>query len=68
MAQVPDMTFKIEEKPIKWEYKTLWLYNEDDEEELNKLGDDRWELVSIIVLEDNSVPLAYFKRPIWSAK
>ncbi len=47
----------------KWEYKTLWLKlweTKGHEEQLNKLGNDGWELVNIAV--HKSKYCAFFKR------
>jgi len=47
---------------MKWEYIYTYLgFNEG--EELNEFGKLGWELVSI-VLADDELPKAYFKRPL----
>ncbi len=50
---------------LKWEYKVLWIDNFYQlENELNDLGDDGWELVGQIEVEE--IVMSYrliFKRP-----
>ena len=57
----------------KWEYKTWNAYpppNSKDtttafEESLNRLGQDGWELVSVVAFADRSnLTVHYFKRPL----
>ena len=63
MAQMPDMTVQIEEKPMKWEYISTWLSYSDDNKSLTELGQLGWELVTVVV--DAESIRAYLKRPIW---
>ena len=57
----------------KWEYKTWITYPlanprvtaANFEESLNRLGQDGWELVSVVAFNDRSSMTAhYFKRPV----
>lgn len=49
---------------MKWEYEEINIYPENAKEELNKLGEDGWELVSInLVFGGITHGVAYFKRP-----
>lgn len=66
MAEIPDMTVEYKVEPQKWEYKVVYLYR-DDESELNELGQDCWELVTIIQVSGEA-PRAYLRRPIWDSK
>lgn len=54
------------EKQLKWEYKQIVrnLENEKplEEAELNKLGEDGWEMTG--VAQHSSMIYTYFKRPI----
>ena len=60
---------QLKAKPQKWEYQVLSNPNPKDEhDELNKLGKDGWELVSVLAWEANgsTIPgyIFYFKRPM----
>ncbi len=49
---------------MKWEYEEINIYPENAKEELNNLGEDGWELVSInLVFGGITHGVAYFKRP-----
>ena len=50
--------------PDKWEYKVEVLYP-DYQAELNTLGEDGWELVTLTLAGETYHPVAYFKRPIY---
>lgn len=50
---------------MRWEYRVVWLKNSEqrDQETLNNLGKEGWELVSVTC--DYNVPTAaYFKREL----
>jgi hypothetical protein len=60
---------QLKAKPQKWEYQVLSNPNPKDEhDQLNKLGKDGWELVSVLTWEanGNTIPgyIFYFKRPL----
>ena len=66
MAQMPDAQIELEVgeiKPMKWEYISIRL--NDNHSSLNKLGQEGWELVSVVFDVSGHALLAYFKRPIW---
>ena len=60
----------VSQKSERWEYKTLWLYQHSDydsanEEELNRLGAEGWELVSGVVTSYNTgAPMYILKRKL----
>ena len=51
---------------IRWEYKTITLEStvkiEDEINELNKYGEEYWELISVINLRKSNVVVYYFKK------
>lgn len=63
MAQIPDATIEIKQVSLKWEYLCTWL-NFDEQKDLTELGQLGWELVTILLVE-NEAKRAYFKR-IWN--
>lgn len=53
---------------MKWEYKQLEEYG-PDEYTLDRLGDEGWELVTVIRKHvDGGAFVFYFKRPIKEGK
>lgn len=54
---------------MKWEYKQLEEYGPSDEYTLDRLGDEGWELVTVIRKHvDGGAFVFYFKRPIINKK
>lgn len=54
---------------MKWEYKQLEEYGPSDEYTLDRLGDEGWELVTVIRKHVDGGPFVfYFKRPIIDKK
>ncbi len=50
---------------MKWEYVTVDLeHNFEEDVELEKLGDDGWELVTVVPWKTSELKTFYFKRPI----
>jgi hypothetical protein len=50
-------------QPTKWEYQILYFQTNHPDDQINKLGKDGWELVTITSSEVRGT-YAYFKRPI----
>lgn len=48
---------------MKWEYQKLLLTMLDDEDVMNELGEEGWELVTLIRDPEDDLLNAYFKRP-----
>jgi len=50
----------------RWEYKSITMesnvISEDETNELNKYGEEYWELVGVITLRKSNVFVYYFKR------
>ncbi|MDR2930413.1 MAG: DUF4177 domain-containing protein [Propionibacteriaceae bacterium] len=46
-----------------WEYATVPLLIHTTKQILDSWGKDGWELVTVLVGEGGSNPIAYFKRP-----
>jgi len=65
MPGVSHTPIVYDDTPIKWEYKKIEKSPDEeqslDEEELNKLGSEGWELVEVVQV--NSWFHYYFKRP-----
>lgn len=49
---------------IQWEYFDLWTFLHEKAPDLNLLGKDCWELVSVIHMQESQTTVHYFKRPI----
>ena len=49
----------------KWEYRTIQSRSYPGESELNRLGQDGWELVAVVIETPTACIgfVAYFKRP-----
>jgi hypothetical protein len=45
----------------EWEYKVV--FSKDEEQEMNALGKEGWELIAVAGHYGNSIKL-YFKRPL----
>lgn len=48
--------------PQRWEYCTV--YREIEDQELNKYGQDRWELVAVVPNSFGRASRYLFKRPL----
>jgi len=50
---------------MKWEYKVIYYKTRErlSIDELNKLGDDGWELIIYFSDTEITYPVAIFKRP-----
>jgi len=49
---------------MKWEYLRVWLDRDPQQGgQLDELGRQGWELVSVVYLPSNDL-LAYFKKPL----
>ena len=49
---------------VQWEYKVFTPQHQDMEKQFNKLGANRWELVSATCAGPDWVITMYFKRQI----
>lgn len=50
----------------KWEYLVVELKGQkytDDNDELDRLGQNGWELVTVLFAEGAQFPVGYFKQP-----
>jgi hypothetical protein len=47
---------------MQWEYRVIEGWKGHTEDRLDKLGEDEWELVSVVALIDR--PYFFFKRPV----
>ncbi|HEY1718279.1 MAG TPA: DUF4177 domain-containing protein [Verrucomicrobiae bacterium] len=50
-------------KSAQWEYKTVALSSQGSDAELNSLGKDGWQLVSVTLESNDQRAFYYFKRP-----
>lgn len=49
---------------LKWEYKVVRRIGQISERDINNLGQDGWELVTISFYNNGSICNMIFKRPI----
>ncbi|KKT44042.1 MAG: hypothetical protein UW64_C0020G0001 [Microgenomates group bacterium GW2011_GWC1_44_37] len=51
---------------MHWEYKSLVLKPDHEDDIINEMGGERWELVSVVNIVRNSAPYLrlYFKRSV----
>jgi hypothetical protein len=47
---------------MQWEYRVIKGWKGDTEERLDRLGEDEWELVSVVAMVDQ--PYFFFKRAL----
>lgn len=61
MAELQPMEVKVKPSNVQWEYMTEYLHGYQTQGPLDRLGDEGWELVTIIRNDDN-ILIAYLKR------